>query len=76
MNSGIKPVYFGHGQAPADERLNGRLAPELARVHKKAVAAEEVHIAGLQIGECFSVRYIRTREGLRAVIEPKRIDIT
>lgn len=61
------PVYFG--------ALKGHLLPEAERIHQKAIEAERQHIMTLGEGESFCVKYIMAKGGLRAVIEPKRIEI-
>ena len=60
------PVYFG---------ARGHLVPEVERIHQKAIEAERAHIMTLNDGESFCVKYIMAKGGLRAVIEPKRIEI-
>ena len=55
--------------------IKGHLVPDAERVHQKAIEAERQHIMTLGEGESFCVKYIMGKSGLRAVIEPKRIEI-
>lgn len=57
------------------EDLNGHLMPDRELVHRKAIATERLHIAGLSEGESFTVRYSLIRGKLVALVEPKKIQI-
>lgn len=61
------PVYFG--------ALKGHLVPEIERIHQKAIELERAHIATLNDGESFCVRFAMAKGKLRAIIEPKKIEI-
>lgn len=55
--------------------MRGHLMPDLARVHDRAIEEERKHIADLGDGESFAVRYVVVKGRLKAIFEPKRIEI-
>ena len=57
------------------EPLKGKLMPDLARVHDRAIEEERKHIADLNDGESFTVKFVMVKGRLKATIEPKRIEI-
>ena len=61
------PVYFG--------ALKGHLVPEIERIHQKAIELERAHIATLNDGESFCVKFVMVKGALRIILEPKRIEI-
>lgn len=58
-----EPVYFGHLMPEREaqlEVLKDRLRP---------------HVGDLAVGESVGIRLAMTREGLKLIIEPKRIEV-
>ena len=51
------------------------LMPEVERVHARAIEEERKHIASLNDGESFLVRFVMVKGKLKARVEPKHIEI-
>lgn len=74
-NRAIRPRRNG-AEGVSEPQFKGHLVPEIERIHQKAVELERAHIATLNDGESFCVKFVMVKGALRIILEPKRIEIS
>ena len=57
------PIYFG------------KLMPEREKMLEKATVFMRPHLGDLEVGQSLGMRWVMTREGLRIILEPKKIEV-